>query len=274
MARERFATDEVRGVMVHAGVAEQERTARRSLVAPSSCRIEFHHLEFSRRERAHRGDVVLRGNGKMNSVVANGQRIGRVARRTVLCRDDATLESRKSGLVDCVVGMAPCHKRRHRWSNMNVQGRMIGQAIGQVTGTGDRGGMRLVRKSLTFGGQATCGRTEAIESSNSLPDRFAFDRNTTRGRRRILSRDFTAVGMMVAGSRIFVQRRECGRTRNAGAFADVAKLRQWVTNDCTRRVFAELLGVLLVDTATAACALRCRRWRGGCPMATRMPMYK
>jgi hypothetical protein len=150
----------------------------------------------------------------MNSVFANGQCMDRVVGLKAPRRDDAAIECCKSGLADCVVGMAARPKRRHPSSNMNVQDRMNGQ----VAGTGDCRGMRIVSKLLTFGGQAVCGSAEAFESSSCrvLPDRFAFDRNSMRRRHQVLPRAFAAIGMWIAGSRMFVQRRESRRKRNTG----------------------------------------------------------
>lgn len=183
----------------------------------SSCRIAFDDLEFCRREsrrheRAHRGDLLLRRMRNMNGILANGRCVGVVAGRRVLRPDDAAVACCAPGLADCVVGMAARRKRRHRWSNMNVQSRMTGQ----VAEAGNCGGMRIVRKLLTFGGQAVCGRTEAIELSSCrvLPGRFEFDRVSLRQRRRVVPGAFTAVGLSIAGSRIFVQRRAARWTRS------------------------------------------------------------
>jgi hypothetical protein len=148
----------------------------------------------------------------MNGVFANGQCVGLAAGRRALRGDDAAVACCEPGLADCVLGMAARRKRRHRWSNMNVQSR----TTGQVAGTGNSGGMRIVRKLLTFGGQAVRGRTEAIKLSSCrvLPGRFEFDRVSLRQRRRAVPRPFTAVGLSIAGSRIFVQRRAARWTRS------------------------------------------------------------
>jgi hypothetical protein len=56
-----------------------------------------------------------------------------------------------------------------------------------------------------------------------------------------------------------------GRLRCRG-IADVAKQRQWGTNEGSRPAFAELLSEVHVDRAYAACALRCERGPRRCPM--------
>ena len=217
---DRLAIDEVRDAILIVCAAEQERTPRHRLVASNgmisncrrACRIH---------ERAHGGDLLLGGLANMNSAFAHGQRMRLVAGRQALRPDGAAVECCKSDLADRVVGIAARPKRRHplsnmnvSWSNMNVQSRMIGQ----VAGMGECGVMRLVRRLLTFGDQSIGGGTEAFESSRSRvrPGRFAFDRNSARRRRRVLPRAFTRAGMSIAGSRMFVQRRETRRMRDTG----------------------------------------------------------
>jgi hypothetical protein len=189
------------GAVLNVGALESERTARRRLIVGN----------FRRHERHRRDDLLLWMRRGMNSASAVGEsRLRLAAGGGVRRRDGDTDEN--AAIERCDLDLAERAirrgKRRRLQSNKDERAR----------GAGNCGDRSLVRKAITFEGQAVSAVTEAAESHRpwSLPKRFAFDGNTTRRKRLVSVWDSEQCRRVHAGSQMFVHRREARRRRNSG----------------------------------------------------------
>jgi hypothetical protein len=262
--RECLTKGDERGAILGVATAEQERTSRRRLI-----NVDFIVANFRRHERHRRDDPLLRVMRKMNSVVATDESRTKSAAGggRQRCGDDmddcAAIEWCDLGVCERPVGAI---RRGERWclrSNKDKQVREAGNCADSL----------LVRKAITFADQAVSAVTETAKSRRdwSLPKRLAFNGNTTR-RKRLVSSEAASS----AGASMPVHKSLCTAGKLAGDESPVicgcCEVATMATKSSTKSGFAELLGELLVDTATVACSRRCRTRAYRRPMAIRMPV--
>ena len=248
--REHLAKGDRRGAILSVGTVEQERTSRPRLIV----------VNFRRHERLYCGDGSLRVMRKMNGVIAKDEScVARAVGAGVRPGDDNAAIGRCDVRVAERVGR--CGKLRPRRNRNEWAG-----------GSDKHGDMLPVSKAITFAGHAEGAVTEATESRRdcSLPKRFAFNGNTARRKRLVSARNSAQCRCVHA-----VHKGLCTAGKCAGherpLICGCCEAATLATKCSTRRVFAELLSEVLVDTATVASASRCRTRADRCPMATEMP---
>lgn len=241
------------------GTTRQERTACRRLIV-----VDFTVVNLRRHERLHRWSL-LRVMRKMRGVIAANESGARLAAEagTRHHEHNTAIGNCDLDAAGQVVGAITRDERRRLQRNKDER----------VTGSRNCEGMSLVRKAITFEGQAICAKTVAAEShrDRSAPKPFVLNWNTAR-RKRLVSGNAECRLRVPAGSQLFVHRRGVLRRQITGDLRMLRSGDNGLQNQWFGRVSAELLVQLLVDTAAAARTLHCRGPVAGCPMATRMSM--
>jgi hypothetical protein len=254
--RARLAIRDKRGAILDVGMNESERTARSRLIV----------MNFRRPAGLSYGDLLFRTRRKMNGDVAANEiclELVAGARRRDKRAGSERFDADSAGRI---AGVTRCDERRHVQSNRDEQ----------AIEADDCAKAPLISKALTSARHAVRGMTKAVESRRygALPKRFACNRNPApRKRHAFALHDVEHRARSCQFTNVCAAQRDASAARR-WCFADVAEWRQYATNCGAGRAFAELLGEVLVDTATVACAWRCRTRASGCPMTTGMPMSK
>jgi hypothetical protein len=264
VGRECLTKGDKRGAILNVATVEQERTSRPRLIV-----VDFIVAHFRRHERHRRDDRLLRVMRKMNSVVAANESRAKSAAgggsrgRSEDMDDCAAIECCDLGLAGRAVGAI---RRGEPWCLQSNKDK-------RTRGAGNCGDRLLVRKAITFADQAVSAVTETAESRRdwSLPNDLR-----SMGIRRVGNDSSLSEIASSAGASMPVHKCLCTAGKLAGDESPVicgcCEAATMDTKSSTRRGSAELLGELLVDTATAARASRCRIRANRCPMANRMPV--
>jgi hypothetical protein len=256
--RERPSEADWRGAISDLAAVEQERTARRCLIV----------VNFRRYERLHRGDL-FRLMRKMNGIGAADKIFMKLAVGADMRLHDgnAVAEHHDFGRTKRAVSAI--------WAGAiwPVTRQLRGSGHRPAIGADNYGNPSVVSKVITFARQPECAVMEATESHQywPLPKRIASVGNTTRRKRLVSSEAANS-----AGASMPVHKSLCTAGKLAGDESPVicgcCEAATMATKSSTKSGFAELLGELLVDTATVACSRRCRTRAYRRPMAIRMPV--